>query len=125
VIEVVCAVIVEDGRVLLCQRPEGAHLAGLWEFPGGKVEEGEARSAALVREIREELGCLVKVGRALAPVEHHYPEVSIRLWPFFCRVVEGEAQALEHAALAWVERGALFGFSLAAADQAVARLLLE
>ena len=122
-IAVVCAVIERDGRVLLCQRAEGKQLAGQWEFPGGKVEDGEEMGAALEREIREELGCGVAVGEALAPVEHTYPEVAIRLWPFRCVVVDGEPQALEHAALEWVEAGRLGEWSLAVADVKVARLV--
>lgn len=122
-IEVVCAVIESGGWVLICQRAPGAHLAGYWEFPGGKVEVGELREEALRREIWEELGCWVAVGEALGPVEYVYPEVEIRLWSYRCTVEEGKPVALEHAALRWVERGALRRAELAPADVLVAREL--
>ena len=70
-LEVVCAIIMRDHQVLLCQRAPGKHLAGSWEFPGGKVEEDEETVAALQREIREELACTVEVGEALPALEHH------------------------------------------------------
>lgn len=109
--------------MLVCQRAEGKHLAGQWEFPGGKVEEGEGFEEALVREIDEELGCRVAVGTALKPVEHRYSEVSIRLHPFLCTVADGEPEALEHAAVAWVKPGGLSAFGLAAADCKIAAML--
>lgn len=123
-IEVVCAVIMREGRVLIAQRATG-HLAGLWEFPGGKVDAGESAEEALEREIREELGCGVMVGEAMSPVEHDYPELSIRLRPFWCAVGEGEPVALEHAAIRWVERGRLMEEELAPADVKVAGVVAD
>jgi 8-oxo-dGTP diphosphatase len=102
-INVVCAVIRDaDGRLLVCQRPEGKALQGKWEFPGGKVEPGEVPELALRREVAEELACEVRVGRALAAVEHHYPECSIRLLPFLCTLRSGEPSAVEHSEVRWV-----------------------
>ena len=115
-IDVVCALILREGRVLVCQRAGGKHLAGLWEFPGGEGDEGEGREEALVREIREELGCEVLVGKGLEAVEHEYAEVAIRLWPFWCELGEGEPEALEHAAMRWVTPENLGGVELAPAD---------
>ena len=115
---------VREGKVLVCQRAKGKHLAGQWEFPGGKVEDGEGYEAALAREIDEELGCRVGVGEALKPVEHHYPEVSIRLRPFLCTVAEGEPEAHEHAAVAWVLPGELGAWELAEADRAIAAMIV-
>lgn len=123
VIEVVCAVIVEDGRVLLCKRADGMHLAGHWEFPGGKVEEGEGAREALAREIREELGCRIVVGEALSPVEHVYPDLALRLRPFRCVVCEGRPEALEHEEIGWFRREELGELGLAGADVEVAALL--
>lgn len=122
-IEVVCAVIRREGKVLVCQRAAGTQLAGLWEFPGGKREEGESAEEALRREIWEELGCGIVVGEALEAVEHEYPELRIRLRPFWCEVGEGEPVALEHAALRWVAAGELGGVELAPADVGVGRKL--
>lgn len=119
VIQVVCALIEDaEGRLLLAQRPPGKHLAGLWEFPGGKIEPGETPEAALVREIAEELGCAVMPGAALAPVTHAYEKVTVRLIPFLARLADPAArpQAREHAALRWVERGEIAALPMPAAD---------
>ena len=101
-IEVVCAVIGDEaGRFLACLRPEGKHLAGKWEFPGGKVDPGESAEDALRREMREELGIEVTVGAALEPVCWTYDRGPIRLLPFLCTILAGEPQAIEHARLLW------------------------
>ena len=115
--------IVRDGSVLVCQRAGGKHLAGQWEFPGGKVEDGEDFPAALAREIEEELGCRVAVGEELAAVEHHYPELAIRLRPFICEIADGEPEAREHAAVAWVRPEQLGEVELAEADRKVAAVM--
>lgn len=119
VIDVVCAVLVREGEVLLCQRPSGKHLAGCWEFPGGKVEGGETFEDALVREIMEELDCRVSVAETLPLVEHAYPEVSIRLHAFRCTLESGEPEALEHAEVSWFPIAESFSCELAEADRAV------
>ncbi len=119
VVQVVCALI-EDagGRLLLAQRPVGKHLAGLWEFPGGKIEPGETAQAALVREIEEELGCVAVPGAALTPVTHAYEKVTVRLIPFLARLADPAArpQAREHAALRWVTREEIAALPMPAAD---------
>ena len=81
---VVAAVIVRGGRVLLSRRPPGKHLAGLWEFPGGKVEDGETPEAALAREVREELGVEIADPRPCAFVHHAYPEKRILMLAYRC-----------------------------------------
>lgn len=114
-----CAIIVDAaGRVLLAQRPAHKHLALKWEFPGGKVERGEAPEAAIRREIREELGCELTVVRALPRFTHAYPQALIEMIPFVCQLVPGTPppHPHEHAALAWVERSALSTYDLAPAD---------
>ncbi len=118
VLEVVCAIILREHEILLCQRAPGQHLAGSWEFPGGKVEEGEEAAAALQREIREELDCTVEVGEALPAIEHHYPALSLRLQAFPCRLVPSspEPQALDHAAIRWMPLQEVESLSLAGAD---------
>lgn len=100
--EVVCAVILDGhGKFLACRRAEGRHLAGKWEFPGGKVEPGETPRGALVREIREELGIEVKPGAALSPVVFSYEEKTIRLSPWLCRITAGSIQPRDHSAVRW------------------------
>ena len=121
VIEVVCAVIVRGDSVLLCRRQEGVHLAGHWEFPGGKVEGTETRREALAREIREELACEVEIAEALGGVEHQYPEVKSLLHPFLCTIPHGEPQAIEHEEIGWFGADEVRALGLAGADQEVWR----
>lgn len=101
-IDVVCGVIEDGGgRFLACLRPDGKHLAGRWEFPGGKVDPGETPEAALVRELREELGVEVSVGHPLDPVRWSDDRVEIRLLPFPCTIIAGRLQPIEHEELRW------------------------
>lgn len=118
-IPVVCALILHEGKVMLAKRPEGKHLALKWEFPGGKVEPGEVPEVAMVRELQEELGCTVRVVAALEHSFHTYERGTVQMIPFVCEVIVGEPQALEHAALQWVEPGALPAHDLAPADYPV------
>jgi 8-oxo-dGTP diphosphatase len=118
-IPVVCAVLVDaHGRVLLAQRPAHKHLALKWEFPGGKVEPGETPEAALVREIAEELGCALVVGRALPRFTHDYGKTVIEMIPFVCALSPAGAvpEPREHLALAWVAPENLKTYDLAPAD---------
>ena len=125
-IPVVCAVIEKAGCVLVAQRPPHKLLPLKWEFPGGKVEPGEDPAAAIVREIREELGCTVTLIRALPPFVHQYPAVAISMIPFICALAPGspEPHAHEHVALAWVPPPGLHTYDLAAADWPVVAALL-
>lgn len=102
-IDVVCGVLMDrQGRYLACRRPEGKHLGGMWEFPGGKVDPGEAPENALVRELREELGIDVVVGSALATVVWKYDRGEIRLLPYFCTMRDDQTpRAIEHEELLW------------------------
>ena len=118
-IEVAAALIFDSDRLLIAQRPPGVHLEGLWEFPGGKREPGETYEACLLREIREELGCEVLVGPMLHESEHAYPEKSVRIRFFQCRIVSGMPVPLECAALRWVSQDSLGQFQFPEADMAL------
>lgn len=117
-VPVVCAVIERDGRVLLAQRPPHKLLPLKWEFAGGKVEPGEDPAAAIVREIREELGCEILITRPLTPFIYDYKTVVIEMIPFVCslRLGSPEPHPHEHAGLAWVTPADLRTYDLAAAD---------
>ena len=107
-----------DGRVLICQRPDGKQLAGLWEFPGGKLEAGETPEACLVRELDEELGVRVDAA-CLAPfvfASHGYDDLHLMMPLFLLRRWEGLVQRREHKALAWVRPAKLFDYPMPPAD---------
>ena len=115
-IEVVCALIERDGRVLAARRPRSKSQGGKWEFPGGKLHDGESPREALVREIAEELCVAIRVGEALPPSTHDYVSFAITLLPFRCAIESGEPHAVEHEALAWCDLGQLVSLDWAAAD---------
>jgi 8-oxo-dGTP diphosphatase len=114
---VAAGVIWANGRVLLTRRLEGSHLAGLWEFPGGKLEPGEAPDAAVVRECREECGIEVAVERIREVTFHRYPGKDVLLLFYDCRWVEGEVQHLGVADHAWVPPSELRSYPLPPADE--------
>ena len=124
-VPVVCAVIERDGLILLAQRPPHKLLPLKWEFAGGKVEPGEDPTAAIAREIREELGCDIVITRALAPFVYDYKTVVIEMIPFICALTAASAEPHphEHVALAWVKPADLTTYDLAAADFPVVRML--
>lgn len=122
-IEVSAALIFHEGKLLITQRHAKAHLGGLWEFPGGKREPGESFEQCLVREIREELGVEISVGKLFEEISHDYPEKSVRLKFFICELISGEPQPLDCAALKWVGKSQLVEFEFPAADaQLLAKL---
>lgn len=116
IIRVVAAIIEREGRFLLCKRPDAKRHGGLWEFPGGKVETGESRVDALRRELREELA--IKVVAAGDVAFSRADPGSPFVIDFVPVTVEGEPQALEHSALAWVEPRGLGDYALAPSDRA-------
>ncbi|UWU20505.1 8-oxo-dGTP diphosphatase MutT [Rhizobium sp. CB3060] len=114
-----CALIDTDGRILLAQRPEGKSLAGLWEFPGGKVEAGETPEETLVRELEEELGIQTKIA-CLAPLtfaSHTYETFHLLMPLYICRRYEGIANGREGQAIKWVRPQALRDYPMPPADE--------
>lgn len=119
-IEVSAALIFRDGKLLITQRRQGAHLGGLWEFPGGKRELGETFENCLTRELCEELGIEVKVARVFEEITHAYAEKTVHLKFFLCELGEGEPQPRGCAAVKWIRKSELADYDFPAAD---ARLL--
>lgn len=101
--EVVAGLVRRDGRFLICQRPKNKTLPLLWEFAGGKVEPGETKEAALIREFREELGVTLSVGEIFIEVTHTYPDITVHLTLFHAAIAAGEPQLLEHNNLRWIK----------------------
>ena len=128
-LHVVAGVIVRGDELLLAQRlPGGAH-GGLWEFPGGKVEPGESEQQALERELEEELGVVVNVGRPCLEVTHPYPHRSIRLCAYWCRTMNDAPRPVGCAALEWIKHGKLlenlYRYPMPEADIAIAHHVAE
>ncbi|MGI5847495.1 MAG: (deoxy)nucleoside triphosphate pyrophosphohydrolase [Candidatus Cryptobacteroides sp.] len=123
-IEVVAAVIREGNRILATQRGYG-DFKDFWEFPGGKMEPGETREAALKREIEEELKTEITIERLLATVDHDYPDFHITLHCFLCRVQEDHLTLTEHEAAKWLDAGALDSVNWLPADRSVIELLKD
>lgn len=118
VLVVACALVDVDGRVLICKRPQGKSLAGLWEFPGGKVDAGETPEVALIREMDEELGITITQS-CLAPfvfASHTYETFHLMMPLYLCRRWSGVVIAKEHEALAWVKPNALSDYEMPPAD---------
>jgi 8-oxo-dGTP diphosphatase len=114
-----CALVDTDGRVLIAQRPAGKAMAGLWEFPGGKIEDGERPEDTLIRELREELGIVVKEA-CLAPLtfaSHAYADFHLLMPLYLCRRWEGIVVAQEGQTLAWVRPNRLRDYPMPPADE--------
>ena len=121
------ALIDRDGRVLLAQRPDGKSMAGLWEFPGGKVEPGETPEAALIRELQEELG-IDTWESCLAPLtfaSHSYDDFHLLMPVFACRKWEGVVQPREGQALKWVHAADLRNYDMPPADKPLIAVLRD
>ena len=119
-IEVSAGLVFRAGRLLITQRHPDVHLGGLWEFPGGKREAGETFEQCLVRELHEELGVEVEVGERFESLTHAYPDRTVHLQFFLCRLRQGEPQPFGCAAIKWVNQPELPAHNFPAAD---ARLL--
>jgi 8-oxo-dGTP diphosphatase len=124
---VACALVDADRRVLIAQRPEGKSLAGLWEFPGGKLEAGETPEAALIRELREELSIETKEA-CLAPLSfasHSYDTMHLLMPLYVCRKWQGTPVAREHHALKWVRPQAMRDYPMPPADEPLVAALCD
>ena len=123
--EVVAALIQKDGRFLICQRPAHKARGLLWEFVGGKVEPGESKALALIRECREELGVTVTVQDAFMEVTHEYPDLIVHLTLFYARIAEGEPQKLEHNDLRWITPREIPQYPFCPADESILKAITE
>ena len=123
-IEVAAGLIFRNCKLLITQRHTDAHLGGFWEFPGGKRELGETFEQCLAREVREELGVEVTVGKLFESVTHVYPEKTVHLKFFLCRLEAGEPKAIGCASFRWVSKAELKGFQFPAADEQLLKKLI-
>lgn len=124
-IQVACAIIEKEGKVLSTQRSKAMSLPLKWEFPGGKIKDGESLSECLKRELLEELGIETAIDHPLPPVTHNYQTFSVTLHPCVCRIVSGEITLHEHVALAWLTPRELHTLDWAEADVPVIQLYRE
>ena len=117
--EVVAALIFDGDKILICQRPAHKARGLLWEFVGGKVEPGETKPQALVRECREELDVTVNVGDVFMEISHVYPDIEVRLTLFRAKISQGTPKRLEHNDIKWVSAGELSLYEFCPADKEI------
>lgn len=123
--EVVAALIWEQGRFLICQRPPHKARGLLWEFVGGKVEPGETRAQALVRECQEELAVMVTVGDIFMEVTHTYPDMTVHLTLFHASIAAGTPQMLEHHDMKWITAAEIPQYNFCPADRVILDRLMQ
>ncbi len=114
--EVVAALIINDGRFMICKRPEHKARGGLYEFVGGKVEIGETNQEALIRECREELNVVVKVGAPFMDVVHEYPDLTVHLSVFYAEIAEGTPELIEHTDIRFISPSEIDKYVFCPAD---------
>ena len=123
--EVVAALIWRDGEFLICQRPAHKARGLLWEFVGGKVEPGETKEAALIRECREELDITLSVGDIFMEVDHVYPDITVHLTLFNAAIASGTPQMLEHNDIQWIHPSRIPAYDFCPADEEILKKLME
>ena len=123
--DVVAALIWQEDRFLICQRPAHKKRGLLWEFVGGKTETGETRQAALVRECMEELAVTIEVGEVFMEVDHEYPDLTVHLTLFNARITEGEIQLLEHNDAKWITVAEIDHYDFCPADEEILERLKQ
>ena len=124
-IEVVAALIRNGDKFLICQRPAHKARGLLWEFVGGKVERGESKREALIRECREELNITVSVGEEFASVTHKYSDITVHLTLFNATIAQGEPQKIEHNAIEWITPSRIPEYEFCPADKVFLDLLMK
>ena len=122
--EVVAALIWKNNKFMICQRPEHKARGLLWEFVGGKVEPGETKEQALIRECREELDILLSVGNVFMDVVHEYPDITVHLTLFNATIAEGEPQKIEHNDIQWITPSEIANYEFCPADEGILKVLL-
>lgn len=122
--EVVAALIWEDEKFMICQRPAHKARGLLWEFVGGKLEDGETREEALIRECQEELGVTITVGKLFMEVIHKYPDITIRLGVFHAAIAKGQPQKLEHVDIRWIAPIEIPDYDFCPADKEILQRIM-
>lgn len=125
VTEVVAALIWDNDKFMICQRPAHKARGLLWEFVGGKVEAGETKEAALIRECQEELAVTLSVGELFMEVLHEYPDITVRLSLFNAVIAEGEPQKLEHNDIRWITPAEIPRYNFCPADEEILDKIME
>ncbi|MBE6774004.1 MAG: (deoxy)nucleoside triphosphate pyrophosphohydrolase [Ruminococcaceae bacterium] len=123
--DVVAALIWDNDRFMICQRPKHKTRALQWEFVGGKTEEGETKKEALIRECREEIGVAVSVGDIFFEVDHEYPDIFIHLTLFNCSIASGEIRMLEHNDIKWITPEEIPQYEFCPADKDILEKLMR
>jgi 8-oxo-dGTP diphosphatase len=123
--EVVAALIWENNKFMICQRPAHKARGLLWEFVGGKVEKGETKEQALIRECREELAVTLSVGDVFMDVIHEYPDIIVHLTLFNATISEGEPQKLEHNDIQWIAPNKIPNYEFCPADEEILAKIQE
>ena len=123
--EVVAALIWDDDKFVICQRPEHKARGLLWEFVGGKVEPGETKEQALIRECKEELNVLISVGDVFMDVVHEYPDLTVHLTLYNATIFEGEPQKLEHNDIQWITPSEIANYEFCPADKEILAKICE
>lgn len=121
--EVVAAVIERDGKIFCCQRGSKGECAFKWEFPGGKIEPGETKEEALIREIKEELKCSINIERFITTINYEYDTFSLTMHVFLCSLIDSEPILLEHKSSKWCDKDKLKELDFAEADKSLLHLL--
>ena len=124
-VEVVAALVWKNDKFMICQRPAHKARGLLWEFVGGKVEPGETKEQALIRECREELNILLSVGDIFMEVTHEYPDITVHLTLFNATITDGDPQKVEHNDIQWITPSEIANYAFCPADEEILKTLKE